>query len=120
MSDFLRLAELCEQASGPSRDLDRQISLAVRARVQYKFYTSSIDAALTLVPDGYGYILITSESRVGGTSADVTYEGHDAGDWRDHRNGRCERHSHAAIALCIAALRARAARPTPPAASREG
>lgn len=74
-TELLRLAELCEQASGPDRELDAEIAHAVGIRIQTisrsvladpfgkssamrevsdstaLSYTASLDAAMSLVPD---------------------------------------------------------------------
>lgn len=72
------------------------------------WFTRSLDAALTLVPEGMGYIIIQSWHRCGGTSASVTYEGGDSiGRHQDPRNGHCT-HRRTPIAIAVAALRARA------------
>lgn len=68
MSNFLELALRCEAASGPDRELDVAIYVAVfpfpcvelsdayqatKDRELAHLYTSSIDAALTLLPTGW-------------------------------------------------------------------
>lgn len=62
-------------------------------------YTLSIDAALTLVPDGLDYVLRSlrnnAEARVGGAKDEYMIKG--------------GQHPFPAIALCIAALKARLA-----------
>ncbi len=130
------LAELVERlssATGPDRELDLAIALATgwQSRTQNdpitgpenvltdgrstifmpRRYTSSLDAALTLVPEGW---LWDADRYV------------DTCDWRLDRNGLRTRgqHSHTAIALVTAALKARlallrAAAPTPKANERE-
>lgn len=131
-----RLPSLLEKAEKSSRALERAIFLAVTndGRDDYRWnswlgtrpkgavpnpedfaerfappYTRSIDAALTLVPEGMGYIIIQSWHRCGGTHASVTYEGGDSVGCTDKRNGDGN-HRSTPIALCIAALRARAAK----------
>lgn len=60
-SKLLALAEAVEKLTGPDRDIDREIGKAVNARIvpvmgawgvqrDYRVYTSSIDAAMMLVP----------------------------------------------------------------------
>lgn len=57
MTDLLRLAELCEKAEGADRNLDAMIHHAVKAGVGVGYYqdapdfTGSLDAAMTLVPE---------------------------------------------------------------------
>jgi hypothetical protein len=133
---LLALAERCEQATGPDRELDAEIAWMLTAQDRKRLgppdlrreiwhaglstpawvpfenvssfhpnYTSSLDAAVTLVPEGWGYELRQNHSRLrralcrmwdgrfiwpGGTVA--------AGP---------------ALALCAAALRARATMPQP-------
>lgn len=63
MTDWKGLAARCEQATGPDRRLDRDISEALDIGPIYKLrgkigaswpdYTASLDAALTLVPEGW-------------------------------------------------------------------
>jgi hypothetical protein len=64
MSALLELAERCEQATGPDRRLDSGIWYAVVERLdpgvrrdrdmvgRWPSYTASLDAAMTLVPEG--------------------------------------------------------------------
>ncbi len=111
---LLALADRCEQAAGPDRELDAEIALAIgytherrgteRARwwrtpsgqqlayVGYKnhppFFTGSLDAAVTLVPEGCGWMVMKNVAKVG--------------RWP-------KRAATSALALCAAALRARAA-----------
>ncbi len=111
---LLALAERCEQAAGPSNGLDAEIALAIgytherrgteRARwwrtpsgqqlafVGYKnhppFFTGSLDAAVPLVPEGCGWMVMSRAAKVG--------------VWPSHG-------ATPALALCAAALRAWAA-----------
>lgn len=115
-----------EAADGPSRELDAQIALAhgwdvvpirekgghtwdrwyrpymgKRYPVRLPNYTSSIDAALTLVPEGYGLVI-----DVAGEYASASiYE------LRSTRAGPFVKPARRtpALALCIAALKAREA-----------
>jgi hypothetical protein len=127
---LLALAERCEQAAGPDRELDVAIALAcgiVTSRegdcfyghkyysvmvLNYDYddteyrapelpsYSSSLDAALALVPEGHEWLRKNPESmtvyRVPG----------DLKEWAQHIYGRG---ATDALALCAAALRARAA-----------
>ena len=92
-----------EAASGGSRELDWEIHLrdgldGVGAYGAHPYYTSSIDAALTLVPDGFDWTLghtnggLTIHAEVGGRGDEYLRFG-----------------ATPALALCAAALRARAA-----------
>lgn len=79
-----------------------------KAREYAPYYTASIDAALTLVPDGFSYH-INFGRHIGGASCWLCPEGPDSGGVADPRSADGN-HSHAAIALCIAALRSRASK----------
>jgi hypothetical protein len=135
VTDLLELAARVEAADGPSQDLNlaiwravnpngyaiwegqqrgllnkqwdeerRQVTLKARARVEAKPFTTSLDAAMQLVPEGCHYTIEPDAAWV---------------RWLDHveitgvresqavllrRDGKCT-----ALALCAAALRARAA-----------
>jgi hypothetical protein len=127
---LLELAERCEQATGPDRELDAEIAEASgnvpedyqrathygepRPYFWHKFeregeiiplrYTASLDAAMTLVPEGL-------EGRVewrtgkGMHPAYASMWGCGARDIDRHDNGHGKT---PALALCAAALRARA------------
>jgi hypothetical protein len=111
MTDLLALAERCEAATGTDPDLDTAIHDSVDAefaamsdvdrnilrRYIVRKYTSSIDAALTLVPEGYWLKL--SAGPKGGGVCELTL--------RTRRYVRDAETS--ALAICAAALRARAA-----------
>lgn len=69
---LIALAERCEQAEGPDRELDlaiarfRGVTVLLRNRDDtaneehtYWQYTSNIDHALTLVPEGWGWSMRT-------------------------------------------------------------
>ncbi len=135
MSDLTSLAERCEAATRPDRELDREIALAMGWRLvavpyldgariinEWKrpksfglplgtmadppFFTASIDAAMTLVPDpGEQFSTITSVELWG-----------DNGVYPEHVRASAwvigARRCYAAapaLALCAAAIRARAA-----------
>jgi hypothetical protein len=111
---LLALAERCEQAAGPDRELDAEISVVVGRHethverrsdgttkllpwrgdgtgsynIDCRRYTASLDAAVTLVPEGCGWMAMNNASKVG--------------VWPSHG-------ATPALALCAAALRARAA-----------
>jgi hypothetical protein len=124
---LLALAERCEQAAGPDKELDRDISRVLlpaaagnitRSRYGWSYrvfgpsgwgdfewlenlpFTASLDAAVTLVPEGHEWLRKNPESmtvyRVPG----------DLKEWAQHIYGRG---ATDALALCAAALRARAA-----------
>ena len=125
---FLALADRCEQAAGPDRELDSDIALAcgvVKSRdgdcfyghkyysvmvLNYDYddteyrapelpsYTASLDAALTLVPEGWRYDL--GKNTLGFAWGGVTMP--------DHNEVETSANTPA-LALCAAALRAMAA-----------
>lgn len=112
-----------EKAEGPSRKLDEAIVVSLYPRAQFRTdegyidpivfhaeplvtqkamlprYTASIDAALTLVPDGMEWSLTTL---YGEATAEVGLNNTTG----MHSTGR-RKDGNVAIALCIAALRAR-------------
>lgn len=131
---LLALAKQCEEASGPDRNLDLQIERDVIGHVPLHWrvgsmgtilsgfddvsicvplYTASLDVALKLVPEGCWVTL-----RFTAPKPSETYEGAfiDFGETPYHAN--CRR-PEMALALCAAALKARAALATPPATGRE-
>ena len=76
MSDLLKLAERCEKATGPDRELDKAVGRVVGFRMvdgdyvepegfrlpigtlaSPPLFTASLDAAMTLVPDGLGRVM---------------------------------------------------------------
>lgn len=107
-----------EAATGLDRDLDRMIShhvvyapqperhleLSLRDKWDVPKYTASLDAAATLVPDGYWW-----------TCGHCKREEHascgpdDGSDERDEEGVREGFGATPAIALCISALKARSA-----------
>lgn len=106
------LIERLEKASGPDRELDVEIAMAIdlpwnKAQrtgdgksLVAPFFTSSLDAAMTLVPEGYDWSLF--------------YDNGEAisGCMPASEDGCCFSDNHAptpALALCIAALKAREA-----------
>ncbi len=115
---MLALAERCEAAGGPDRQLDAEIDIAVRGfpekayaqangmrakgtpdldRVVWfikwgaSLYTASLDAAMTLVPEGQAIELATGAARL--SDARV--------NWKHPGLGKTP-----ALTLCAAALRA--------------
>lgn len=113
---LLALAERCEQATGPDRELDFTIDNfmlkhgpeADRIRnPRYVLpYTASLDAAVTLVPEGCDWHCQSNPS-VSACWASVSPMKVDSKlqEW----GSGMRRASTAALALCAAALRARAA-----------
>ena len=108
---LLELAERCEKAEGPDRALDYDIAHSVtRAHLETgkaPAYTASIDAALTLVPEGWDWSAQTSCLKgLSRASCDLTQLApFKPEDW----TVRTARATTPALALCAAALRARAA-----------
>lgn len=112
---FDELIARLEAATGPSRDLDAGIAALCHPTDDQQYaafengrdypdvYTSSLDAALTLVPEGWGLYSLGQcdewwESEIGDASRAASEW------WYGHSKT-------AAIAICIACLRARASAP---------
>lgn len=125
MGDLNELAAACERASGPDRDIDSLIKEAIGDSWDYsadwgprencrpvgKAYTALLDAALAIVPHGYHW-------QIGnGVEADGPF----AAEYIDQPYAWCSREptgelvsaATPALALCAAALRARAHQGTP-------
>ena len=135
MSDLLRLAELCKVATGPDRELEAEIAVAVDGgeivwlmanytmeqyparkyasanhvggfgKAPVPAYTGSLDAAMALVPEGWTYQLRDKQVHL--------EEGEDISLYwyQGDCDGRLYATSYAAtteLALCAASLRARA------------
>jgi hypothetical protein len=124
MSKLLELAERCEKAEGPDRELDAEI-LDVLQNQSWDWWeeldpkwwargaftpTASLDAAMTLVPEGWRTAMVSEPETDG------------KWHWRlgpkvDHRlYGRGGRDGFAItspLALCAAALKARATQEQP-------
>jgi len=112
MSELLKLAEACEKAEGPSRELDDAIALAVRWDAKGSYpespaYTSSLDAALALVSENFSYELTFSAAGEGAMRRARLW------DWRrgptmiDPDNEWEALGRTLPLALCAAALRVR-------------
>jgi len=114
-SALVELAARCEAAEGPDRKLDLAVALAIRGQAINGVinvsarYTASIDAAMSLVPEGWGWLVSQPNAKALASGllkkrtpvlGEVQY-------------GYDRRHSVAAatpaLALTAAALRARAA-----------
>jgi len=131
MATLLELAERCEKAEGPDRKLDAEVARATGWKVspggtwwqppggQWGFvlraYTASIDAALTLLPEGWFGALDPIFFEDGeSTLFDGICIRPQWRDWRPNDADAWLRRMRAraatpALALCAAALRARAA-----------
>ncbi len=110
MSKLLELADRVEALSGPDREVDCLIADAVLGPVRKPYvrghcekYTASLDAAMSLVPDGCTWGLTTSQRQ--GTLAEVYREDANGLTYGRQPSGRA---ALPAPALCAAALRARA------------
>lgn len=98
-----------EAATAPDRELDVSVHLAAGRDVECEYtatrdvprYTASLDAALTLVPEGYGGI-------VGIGKSGLTFLWQD-GRGRDRGISTGSKPKTPAIALCIVALKVREA-----------
>ena len=99
--ELLKLAEECEKAEGVNFDLECRIGKAIgRGERQLSPpYTCSLDAALTLLPGPYAWSV---ERRVTFDCEAIVY-GHEM-----HKSADA---ATPALAMCAAALRARAATP---------
>jgi hypothetical protein len=101
------LIERLEKATGPSYELSQDIGRALGLRQRYEHpgsenlswphYTYSLDAALTLVPEGHDWIVASVNGQVGGTPYAC------CGSETAHYG------ETPVLSLCIAALKARAA-----------
>jgi len=118
-ADLIALAERVEAAERPSRELDAQIHFAIHARIKplgtetWAFvaqtfniprYTASVDAAQKLVPDGCVWFAGTDHEVPG--MAHVNWPGITTDDRPANYDTQA---ASPALALCAAALRARAA-----------
>lgn len=111
MDDLLKLAERCEQATGPDRELDAAIRKALGINnfvaPSQAMFTASLDATMTLVPGSTDYpdvkcYLIDCATQTSPFAQPVAYVWTETG--KHMGKGRTDR-----LALCAAALRARAA-----------
>ena len=113
MNKLEELAERLERASGPDRELDAQIGRYAAAEFlghvpdapQYgcQPFTASIDAAMSLVPEGWAYKIGRNWCELWPMSPEVSDEDW-PDDWDDDRQhfGKTP-----ALALAAASLRAR-------------
>ena len=108
-NDMISLAERCEAAAGGDRELDRAIRDAVFQPCMNNGaeYTASIDAAMTLVPDGWDWAVGT------GRKQHMTENGKRPWAWcAPGQNFAMPQDlplaATPALALCAASLRARA------------
>ena len=107
---LLALAERCEQAAGPDRELDFAIAAGLgwpdspNLHQHARRYTESLDAAITLVPEGCDWHVQANPS-VGACWASV------GGPIKQRISSDVRKAATPALALCAGALRARAAAP---------
>jgi hypothetical protein len=115
---LIALAERCEKATGPDRELDAEIARAIgwtnvspvgHGHVGHcpnhffgsvPLHTASLDAAMTLVPEGEQWNV---------ASYPWAEHTHKAAAWVGNKRGPVIGAATPALALCAAALRARAA-----------
>ena len=106
---LLELAERCEAATGPDLKLERDIRKALGlyhsvSAAKCRF-TRSLDAAMTLVPEGVSFAVGKGiETELGGSATDYAWCGSKAVP----HEGPYAWAATPALALCAAALRARA------------
>lgn len=124
------LIKRLEEATGPSRELDAEIAVASGGyffgdgELCYRDgetivhpghggidlapkYTSSIDAALTLVPEGWARESAAWPDGLATVTLEGTHIKEDGDRWHHHSDGRVDAaHRHEAIALCIASVKA--------------
>ncbi len=107
-----------EKAEGPCRELDSYVGSFCEwhgdpdSFGQLPWFTSSIDAALTLLPEGAAIEAMSVWPATTATGSYVTaigtHQRKDGTRWHSSKDGRWRAsHAHPAIALCIAALKAR-------------
>jgi hypothetical protein len=111
---FIALAERCEQAAGPDAGLDLAMWTTFLDTPGFQplspwrtDYTASLDAAVTLVPEGYYWQAANGKRRHSEPQACADLfvaHGPNRGDMSFTADA-----ATAALALCAAALRARAA-----------
>jgi hypothetical protein len=111
---LLALADRCEQAAGPDRGIDAEIARFLilagaediaRSRYGWSYFTASLDAAVTLVPEGRAWTLGQNIHHLY-WQANINALNDDGNPTSFGFGGPC---NYPALALCSAALRARAA-----------
>ncbi|MGJ5149825.1 hypothetical protein [Bradyrhizobium sp. HKCCYLR1023] len=110
------LAQSCAIADGPSDALDETISMAVAAdwdpRLAYSSFTHSLDLARQLIPPGHWWAVAQTAApdsplrHFGATGNGIFLA--QVGDWRAPQP-HTARNDDPVLALCAAALKARAA-----------
>lgn len=109
----MTLIERLEAATGPERELDAEIAAVVEAGMRHHWFaspplfTSSIDAAMTLVPDGWDYSA-GNRDETEKAWAWVAEEDDVRGEyWQTIQQSSAVT---PALAICIASLKARGAK----------
>lgn len=110
MSDRLKLAEELEAAEGPNFDLEMRIFRAVNPQATSRSvppnYTASIDAAMTLVPEGWESIELRRTDDGEWRAALAGNDAHFMAEDPDEFFVESGNHATPALALCAAALKA--------------
>jgi hypothetical protein len=116
---LLELADRCEAATGPDIDLDLAISEATKAWKTAPTWrqfrpTDSLDAAMTLVPEGWHLMSMCEGPDETPRSRNFAYNGRGSVQLHCDRKGLLHNLVYGeaatfALALCAAALRARVA-----------
>lgn len=113
MTDLLDLAARCEAATGADKHLDKAIKDAVIGDGWVPKYTASLDAAMTLVPKGWGCGVSTISSadilRASHHTAQAFVAGPTKADGLPSSDYAHAEAASPALALCAAALKALAA-----------
>ena len=115
--ELLALAERCEAATGPDREIDHDVAVAVGAQARNgsiniaAYYTASIDAAMMLVPEWWA--IERWQIWPGQPSALRIVETHLGDDGQRWHGGKdrtlSAQATTPALAIAAAAIRARAA-----------
>lgn len=113
MTDLSDLIERLEKAEGPSEELDAEIRffvLSYKNDFRHLAYTASLDAALTLAPEGWRctHAYWATDKSDPGATFNLTLPQSLTGQPSCYATGS---HKHSAIALDIAALKARQVKP---------
>jgi hypothetical protein len=123
MTGLIALAERCEAAEGPDIDLDLAISEATKAwktQATWRQFrpTASLDAAMTLVPERWHLMQMCEGPDETPRSRNFAYNGRGSVHLHCDRKGLlhnlvCGEAATLPLALCAAALSARASMETP-------
>jgi hypothetical protein len=106
---WLELAERCGQAAGPDNWLSADIGVAFNIHGdKCPHYTASLDAAMTLVPEGWDWSAVRDRGDYSAQVYEPVWSALQHGAASAYKTGIIEA-STPALALCAAALRARVA-----------